>query len=85
MGKAPLYIRNGATIPALALFKQVMGVDTHLFAFGLPDSSIHAPNEHYKLSMYRLARQAYARLLFELALLPKAALTQPAAADKGEL
>ena len=35
--------------------------------FGLPGSNMHAPNEHFKLSMYRLAREAYVRLFFELA------------------
>jgi hypothetical protein len=40
MGAPPLYLRGGATIPALALFQKALGVDTTVFAFGLPDQNV---------------------------------------------
>jgi acetylornithine deacetylase/succinyl-diaminopimelate desuccinylase-like protein len=34
MGSAPLYYRDGATIPALAFFQQELGVESTIFGFG---------------------------------------------------
>lgn len=67
MGNEPKFIRGGATIPALASMQQHLGLDTTLFGFGVPGSNMHAPNEHFPLAMYELAREAYVRLYFELA------------------
>lgn len=46
-GKPTLYYREGGTIPAMALLKKELGIDMTMFAFGLPDDRIHAPNERY--------------------------------------
>lgn len=46
-GKPTLYYREGGTIPAMALMKKELGIDMTMFAFGLPDDRIHAPNERY--------------------------------------
>lgn len=46
-GKPTLYYREGGTIPAMALIKKELGIDMTMFAFGLPDDRIHAPNERY--------------------------------------
>lgn len=40
--------RDGATIPALAEFKSVLGLETTPFGWGLGDN-IHAPNERMKV------------------------------------
>lgn len=56
LGRPPLYIREGGTIPALALFRQHLGVDTTVFAFGLEDDRIHSPNERCGLQGLRLYR-----------------------------
>ena len=64
---APVYETwMGGSIPVTAAFKQHLGVDTTLFAFGLPDDRVHAPDERYRLAQYRIAREAYARVLYEL-------------------
>lgn len=47
MGTPTLYYREGGTIPAMALLKKELGIDMTMFAFGLPDDRIHAPNERY--------------------------------------
>lgn len=67
MGNLPKYVRSGATIPALAAFQKHLGASTTVFAFGLPDSNLHAADENMHLSMYRLARKAWVHLFFELA------------------
>lgn len=66
MGLPARYERSGGTIPALALFKQHLGIDTTVFGFGLPDDSIHAPDERYSLEFFKTGRDAVVEFLFEL-------------------
>ncbi|MGC4191270.1 MAG: dipeptidase [Thermomicrobiales bacterium] len=66
-GKDPVLVRSGGTIPATAIFKQELGADTITFAWGLPDSRAHAPNEWYRLDDFTRGRSAYALLIEELA------------------
>lgn len=47
MGNPPKFVRSGATIPALAAFQHHLNASTTVFAFGLPDSNMHAPNENF--------------------------------------
>ncbi|DBA76494.1 TPA: hypothetical protein ACH3X2_008556 [Trebouxia sp. C0005] len=63
MGKPTLFYREGGTIPAMALLKNVLDIDMTMFSFGLPDDRIHAPNERYVESMYKMGRVAYVKLL----------------------
>lgn len=65
-GKAPLYERYGATIPAMAAMQQILGIESTMFGFALGTDSVHAPNESYQLSQYSRAREAYLRLFYEL-------------------
>ena len=48
-GKEPLLQRDGGSIPVVAEFKQILGVDTVLLGFGLPDENAHAPDEFLSL------------------------------------
>lgn len=48
-GAAPVYIREGGSIPIVAKFDQVLKVPTVMFGFGLPDDQGHAPNEKFHL------------------------------------
>jgi acetylornithine deacetylase/succinyl-diaminopimelate desuccinylase-like protein len=48
-GKAPIPMREGGSIPIVALFEHVLGVKSVLMGFGLNSDAIHSPNEHYGL------------------------------------
>jgi len=53
-GKAPVFIREGGSIPIVVTFKEVLGADTVLLGFGLPDENAHSPDEHINLNnLYR--------------------------------
>lgn len=51
-GKAPIPTRGGGSIPIVALFKSVLGLDSILFGFGLDSDALHSPNEHYGIFNY---------------------------------
>lgn len=51
-GKKPLYQREGGSIPIVVQFKQLLGLDTVLLGFGLPDENAHAPDEFINLNNF---------------------------------
>ena len=58
-GRAPVFEREGGSIPIGALFDSVLGVPVVFMGTGLPDDNVHAPNEKYHLpNYYHLIRQA---------------------------
>ena len=66
-GKEPYYTRTGGSVPLLTMFQTALGANTVTFGFGLPDESIHSPNEFWRLSSFRKAQMGYCMLLHELA------------------
>jgi acetylornithine deacetylase/succinyl-diaminopimelate desuccinylase-like protein len=66
-GRPPVLIREGATIPVVATFKQHLGLDTLLLGFGLNDDNLHSPNEKFDLANFHRGCRTYAALLAELA------------------
>lgn len=66
-GKDPLIVRSGGTIPATGIFKQVLGIDTIGFAWSMPGSGAHAPNEWYRIEDFNRGREGYATLIEHLA------------------
>ncbi len=51
-GKKPIPVRTGGSVPIVALFKEVLGLDSLLMGFGLDSDAIHSPNEHYGVFNY---------------------------------
>lgn len=51
-GKAPVFTREGGSIPVVATFQRVLGIPSVLFGVGLPDDRIHAPNEKLDLTNF---------------------------------
>lgn len=51
-GKKPIPTRSGGSVPIVALFKSVLGLDSVLMGFGLDSDAIHSPNEHFGVFNY---------------------------------
>jgi acetylornithine deacetylase/succinyl-diaminopimelate desuccinylase-like protein len=53
-GVKPIPVKQGGSIPIVALFKQELDSEAVLMGFGLNSDAIHSPNEHYGLfNFYR--------------------------------
>ncbi|MCA9148296.1 MAG: dipeptidase, partial [Planctomycetales bacterium] len=48
-GRAPVFIREGGSIPICNSFAAALGVDTLLLGWGLDDDNTHSPNEKFCL------------------------------------
>jgi acetylornithine deacetylase/succinyl-diaminopimelate desuccinylase-like protein len=66
-GKAPVFIREGGSIPVVGLLKSRLGVDTLLLGWGQNDDNLHGPNEKFSLADFHRGIKASAHLLAELA------------------
>ena len=64
-GTAPHYVRIGGSIPVMSMLLDTLGVHATVFAFGLDDENIHAPNEFFRLSSFQKSQIAYCKLLEE--------------------
>jgi len=62
-GSAPVITRAGGTIPATGIFQDELGIDTVNFAWAMPGSGAHAPNEWYRIEDFLRGRRGYAALL----------------------
>ncbi len=52
-GKRPVFRREGGSIPVVLDMQQILGADSALTGFGLPDDNIHAPNEKLHLPTWK--------------------------------
>ena len=66
-GRAPVYIREGGSIPVCASFESILGLPMVLLGFTQPDENAHAPNEWMDLANYETAIRTIARMWDELA------------------
>lgn len=64
-GKEPFNIRVGGSIPVMSMLLDELGVHATMFAFGLEDEQIHAPNEFFRLESFMKGQVGYCKLLEE--------------------
>ncbi len=65
--KPVVYKREGGSVPVATAFKEILGVDSILTGFGLPDDQIHSPNERLHLPTWNKGVQALINFLLEFA------------------
>jgi acetylornithine deacetylase/succinyl-diaminopimelate desuccinylase-like protein len=66
-GKRPLFKREGGSVPVVAQMSDILGVDSVLTGFGLPDDNLHAPNEKIHLPSFFRGIEAVTRFYSILA------------------
>ena len=66
-GSAPVYIREGGSIPVCASFESILGLPVVLLGFTPPNENAHAPNEWMSLTNYETAIRTVIRTWDELA------------------
>ncbi|MGZ6373011.1 MAG: M20/M25/M40 family metallo-hydrolase, partial [Candidatus Limnocylindria bacterium] len=70
-GRAPVYIREGGSIPVCASFESILGLPVVLLGFTPPNDNAHAPDEWMDLRNYETAIRTVVRTFDELANLPR--------------
>ena len=70
-GRAPVFTREGGSIPIVATFHDVLGVDTLLLGWGQDDDNTHSPNEKFCLADFHRGIKASAILWDELSRIGK--------------
>ncbi|MEX0609413.1 MAG: dipeptidase [Balneolaceae bacterium] len=58
-----LFSREGGSIPIVADFKRVLGVESILMGFGLTSNAIHSPNENFSLKDFYRGIKTSARFM----------------------
>jgi len=66
-GRAPVYIREGGSIPIVNTFTNELGADVLLLGWGQNDDNTHSPNEKFSLDDYHRGTLSSAQLWEELA------------------
>ena len=58
-GVAPVFRREGGSVPVVSQIKTILGVDSVIMGFGLPDDNLHAPNEKFHLPNFYRGIESY--------------------------
>lgn len=60
-GARPVFRREGGSVPVTAQIQEILGAESVLTGFGLPDDNLHAPNEKLHLPTYYRGIEALVR------------------------
>jgi acetylornithine deacetylase/succinyl-diaminopimelate desuccinylase-like protein len=62
-GHPPVFRREGGSIPVVGHMQEIMGIESVLTGFGLPDDNLHAPNEKIHLPTFYRGIEVITRYL----------------------
>lgn len=63
-GRRPVFKREGGTVPIVTQLKEILGVESVLTGFGLPDDNYHAPNEKLHLPTWSRGIEALVHFFY---------------------
>ena len=66
-GTKPAFIREGGTIPIMALLREELGAESVLMGLADPHCNLHGPNEFFHVADLVAGTKAAARFLAEIA------------------
>ncbi len=66
-GRAPLYLREGGSVPIIGEIKRVTGLDSIMMGLFLPEDNLHAPNEGFNLDVMKRGTATTKRILAAVA------------------
>lgn len=65
-GVKPLFKREGGSVPVVAQMQSILGMESVLTGFGLPDDNLHAPNEKLHLPTWQKGIEALVEFAFNV-------------------
>jgi len=65
-GKSPIFRREGGSVPVVAQFQSILGVESINSGFSLPDDNLHSPNEKLHLPTWYNGIDALIHFYFNL-------------------
>ena len=65
-GQRPYFKREGGSIPVVGDMQRLLGVESVICGFGLPDDNVHAPNEKQNLPTWYRGIDAYIHFFLNL-------------------
>ncbi|MBN2310123.1 MAG: dipeptidase [Candidatus Hydrogenedentes bacterium] len=65
-GAGPVFRREGGSVPVVGMMQQLLGADSVMLGFALPDDGIHGPNEKQHLPTWFRGIETYIRFLASL-------------------
>ncbi|MFH1864997.1 MAG: M20/M25/M40 family metallo-hydrolase, partial [Candidatus Eisenbacteria bacterium] len=66
-GTEPVFCRSGGSIAAVGQLQTILGIDSVLTGFALPDAQMHGPNEKLHLPTWQKGIEALVRFIYHLA------------------
>jgi len=65
-GVKPFFKREGGSVPVVAQMQSILGIESVITGFGLPDDNLHAPNEKLHLPTWYKGIEALVEFLFNV-------------------
>jgi acetylornithine deacetylase/succinyl-diaminopimelate desuccinylase-like protein len=65
-GIPPILKREGGSIPVVSDMQEILGVESVLTGFGMPEDAIHSPNESQHLPTFHRGIESIVHFLYNL-------------------